>query len=102
MSKLNDLFVGFGKEISEKLNEDKFIIIINDGGSYGGGDVFNMEELIGVMKEWSDYEDMVDEDDNVISIDDLIDSDGVLEICNECMCERGDDSVGINIIKLNL
>ena len=79
----------------------KFIIVFGNGESYGGGEVFNRKELDNVFKEWSEGEDMIDEDGDVVEVIDLI-RYGFTEIHNECMCERGDDYIDIKVIQLSL
>jgi hypothetical protein len=80
----------------------KYVILVNNG-LYGGGIVFDREGLEKVINEWSGGKELIDEDDEVVSIEDLIEigSMGEMrEICNEEMVERGGDYVEVSICEL--
>ena len=84
---------------------NKYVILVN-GGLYGGGYVFDREELDGVFEEWSEGEVMMSEDGEEISIDDLIGYGGDGErvnIVNESMVEMSDVGgwVEVSVVKLN-
>ena len=84
---------------------NKYVILVN-GGLYGGGWVFDREELDGVFEEWSEGEVMMSEDGEEISIDDLIGYGGDGErvnIVNESMVEMSDVGgwVEVSVVKLN-
>ena len=79
----------------------KYIVVVNNGIYYDymmKKNVFNREELELSFKNWSEGEDMIDEDDNVVSIDDLMNERR--EIYNESMVERGDEFVEIEICEV--
>ena len=82
---------------------NKYVILVN-GGLYGGGYVFDRDELDDVFEEWSENQVMMSEDGEEISIDDLIGYGGDGErvnIVNESMVEMGDEWVEVSVVKLN-
>jgi hypothetical protein len=81
---------------------EKYVILVNDG-LYGGGRVFDREGLEKIINEWSGGKELIDEDDEVVSIEDLIEMGSMgekKEICNEEMVERGGDYVEVSICEL--
>jgi hypothetical protein len=84
---------------------NKYVILVN-GGLYGGGYVFDRDELDDVFEEWSEGEVMMSEEGEEISIDDLISYGGDGErvnIVNESMVEMSDMGgwVEVSVVKLN-
>ena len=83
---------------------NKYVILVNSG-LYGGGHVFSREELDNVFEEWTGGEVMMSEDDEEVSIDDLIGygADGEkVNIVNESMIEMGEEWVEVSVVKLQL
>ena len=77
-----------------------YIILVNDG-LFEGNKVFNnIEEINDCLSNWSDGEEFIDEDGEVVDVEDLIDCR--VDLINDNMCEMGDDSVSIGIVKLNM
>ena len=82
----------------------KYVILVN-GGVYGGGEVFDREGVERVISEWSGGKELIDEDEEVISIDELIEVGSMGEkklIWNEEMVEMGDDWVELSICELSI
>ena len=80
----------------------KYVILVN-GGLYGGGKVFDREGVEKVISEWSGNKELIDEDEKVVSIDELIEMGSMgekKEIWNEEMVEMGDDYVELSICEL--
>jgi len=81
---------------------EKYVILVN-GGVYRGGEVFDREGVEKVIYEWSEGKELVDEDEEVVSIDELIEVGSIGEkklIWNEEMVEMGDDWVELSVCKL--
>ena len=82
---------------------NKYVILVN-GGLYGGGYVFDRDELDDVFEEWSENQVMMSDDEEEVDIDYLIGMGEMGEsvcIVNESMVERGDEWVEVSVVKLN-
>jgi hypothetical protein len=80
---------------------NKYIIIVNNGLYYDNvlqKNIFSREELEKSFIVWSKGNEMVDEEGDKISIDDLIESKR--EVWTESMVERGDDWVEVEICEI--
>lgn len=81
----------------------KYVVLVN-GGLYEGGKVFDREGVDKLFVEWSDGKELVNEDDEVVSVDRLIEWGSMGErekLINEEMCERGDDYVEVSVCELS-
>jgi len=79
-----------------------YIIIVN-GGVYEGKYFENEGEVKEVLNEWSGGEEMKDEEDEVVSFEDLLESGRYgesVEIWNESMVEMGDEFVNVSVVEL--
>jgi hypothetical protein len=83
-----------------------YIIIVN-GSLYSSKDsrnMFTMDELGEELTEWSGGTAIMDEDDNELSVEELIKyCEGCpCDIFNDNMVERGDDWVTMGIFEINV
>jgi len=79
-----------------------YIIIVN-GGVYEGKYFESEGEVKEVLNEWSGGEEMKDEEDEVVSFEDLLESGRYgesVEIWNESMVEMGDEFVNVSVVEL--
>lgn len=86
---------------------DKFTILCNGGVFVGTNDknAFTREELDVEFAHWSNNTEMVDEDGEVVTIDDLIcmgDCGQQYDIYNKNMAEMGDDFVSVSVVELTV
>jgi len=79
----------------------KYIILLNGGCFYNKDykNMFSMKELEVEINKWSNGEDLLNEENEVLEIEDLIDCEGI-KLFVDSMVEMGDDYIEINIIKL--
>ena len=96
-NKLNILYILYFKLINNR-EKNMFIIIVN-GGLYGCEKYNNREEVKKELLEWSCGEEIEDEDDDIISVDDIIDG-GMMDVYNSNMVEMGDDFISINVVEI--
>lgn len=85
----------------------KFVILCNNGVFVGTNDknVFTREELDVEFGIWNNGTEMLTEDDEVVTVDDLIELGNCgerVDIYNENMVEMGDDFVSVSIVELTL
>ncbi len=85
----------------------KYVILCNNGVFVGTNDknVFTREELDVEFGRWNNDTEMLDEEGEVVTIDNLIDlgnSGERVDIYNEDMVEMGDDFVSVSIVELTL
>ena len=81
--------------------------IIANGGllSNDGKNVFNRRQIEDFFTDWSGGKELVNEDDEIVTIDDLIDISGYgesIDLFNQEMCEMGDDYVSVSISEINI
>ena len=80
-----------------------YIVLVN-GGAYEGGRVFrDTDELQALLDEWSAGEEMLNEDEELVTLDDLIDAGGYgepIDVYCQNMVEMGDDFVQLSVIEL--
>jgi hypothetical protein len=91
----------FGMSKEKCMN--KFVVLVN-GGLYEGGKVFDRKGVDELFVEWSEGKELIDDEGEVVSVDELIECGGMGErkmIVNEEMCEMGDDYVEVSVCRLD-
>jgi hypothetical protein len=85
-----------------KRRDNMYVIIVNDG-VYECKLFENLDDVEKVLNDWSNGEEMRDEDGEIVDVYDLLECGSMgecVDVYNKNMVEMGDDYVGLSVVEL--